>query len=78
MDFAENHTLFVNKEMMQAHGAKQQATLFIIHLNVAKDIHPRMIVISDYLAHDVELVHAAQGIMSLMALLSTLRITRTS
>ena len=27
MDFAENHTLHVNKEIMQAHCTKQQATL---------------------------------------------------
>ena len=64
MDFAENHTLLVNKEMMQAHWEKQQATLFTIHLKVAKDIHPSTVMISDYLAHDVEFVHAAQGIIS--------------
>jgi hypothetical protein len=64
MDFTENHTLLVNKEIMQAHWTKQQATLFTIHLKVAKDIHHSMIVTSDYLAHDVESVHAAQGIIS--------------
>ena len=64
MDFAENHTLLVNKEIMQAHWTKQQATLFTIHLKVTKDIHHSMILISDYLAHDVEFVHAAQGVIS--------------
>ena len=66
MDFADNHTLLVNEEVMQAHRTKQQATLFTIHLNVAKDIHHSTIVTSDYLAHDVAFVHTAQGIIASM------------
>ena len=64
MDFAENHTSLISKDMLQAHWAKKQATLFTIHLKDAKDVHHRMSGIGDDLAHEVELVHVDQGIIS--------------
>ncbi|CAF4632672.1 unnamed protein product, partial [Rotaria socialis] len=64
MDFAENHTLLAQNEIMQAHWTNQQATLFTVHIKTAKEKHHSLIIISDYLAHDVEFVHTAQSIIS--------------
>ena len=49
---------------MQAHWTTPQATLFTIHLKINKEKHDNLAIISDYLAHDVEFVHAAQGIIN--------------
>ena len=64
IDFAENHTLLKQNEIMQAHWTNPQAALFTIHLKINKDKHQSMVIISDYLVHDVEFLHAAQGIIS--------------
>ena len=64
IDFAENHILLNQKEVMQAEWTIVQATIFTIHLKINKEKHHIMVVISDYLAHDVEFVHAAQGIIN--------------
>lgn len=64
IDFAENHTLLNQKEIMQAHWTNTQAALFTIHLKINKDEHRSMVIISDYLAHDVDFLHAAQGLIS--------------
>ncbi|CAF1544967.1 unnamed protein product [Rotaria magnacalcarata] len=64
MDFAENHTLLAQNEITQAHWTNQQATLFTVHIKTAKEKHHSLIIISDYLAYDVEFVHTAQSIIS--------------
>ena len=64
IDFAENHTLLNHKEIMQTHWTTPQATIFTIHLKINKEKHNSIAIISDYLAHDVEFVHAAQGIVN--------------
>ena len=64
MDFAENHTLLAQKEIMQAHWQNQQAAGFTIHAKIVVEKHIRMIVISGYLADDVELVYAVQSIIN--------------
>ena len=64
IDFAENHTLLNQKEIMQAHWTNTQAALFTVHLKINKDEHRSMVIISDHLTHDVEFLHAAQGIIT--------------
>lgn len=64
IDFAENHALVNQREIMQAHWSTPQATIFTIHLKVNKESHHSMAIISDDLTHDVKFVHAAQGIIS--------------
>ncbi|CAF3661614.1 unnamed protein product [Rotaria socialis] len=49
---------------MQAHWTNQQATLFTVHIKAVKEKHHSLIIISDYLAHDVIFVHTAQSIIS--------------
>ena len=64
IDFTENHTLLKQREIMQAHWTNPQAAIFTIHFKINKDKHHCMVIISDYLVHDVEFLHAAQGIIS--------------
>ncbi|CAF2147192.1 unnamed protein product [Rotaria magnacalcarata] len=63
MDFAENYSLQQQNSIMQAHWTTPQATIFTIHIKVDKDNHHSMAIISDYLEHNVEFVHAAQNII---------------
>ena len=49
---------------MQAHWTTPLATIFIIHVKVGKNNHHHsMAIISEYLEHDVEFVHAVQNVI---------------
>ena len=63
IDFAENYNLIHQNSIMQAHWTTQQAAIFTVHIQVNKDNHHSMAIISDYLEHDVEFVHAAQNVI---------------
>ena len=63
MDFSENHNLLIQHEVMQAHWTASQAAIFTAHVTVNKDEHHSIAIISDYLSHDVQFVHAAQGVI---------------
>ena len=63
IDFAENYNLIHQNSDMQAHWTTQQAAVFTVHIQVNKDNHHSMAIISDYLEHDVGLVHAAQNVI---------------
>jgi hypothetical protein len=63
MDFSENHNLLNQNEVMQAHWTTAQATIFTVHVNINKNKHDSIAIISNYLSHDVTFVHAAQGII---------------
>jgi hypothetical protein len=63
MDFAENHSLIVQHEIQQAHWTTPQATIFTVHVTVDKTAHYSLAFISDHLDHDVDFLHAAQGLI---------------
>ena len=64
IDFAENYTLLNQKQIMQAHWTTPQATIFTVHIRINKEKQQSVALISDYLEHDVEFVHTAQGIIT--------------
>ena len=64
IDFAENYTLLNQKQIMQAHWTTPQATIFTVHIRINKEKQQSVALISDYLEHDVEFVHTAQGIIA--------------
>ena len=63
INFAENYNLIHQNSIMQAHWTTQQAAIFTVHIQVNKDNHHSIALISDYLEHDVEFVHAAQNVI---------------
>ena len=63
MGFSENHNLLIQHEVMQAHWTAAQAAIFTAHITVNKDKHHSIAIISDYLSHDVQFVHAVQGVI---------------
>ena len=63
MDFSENHNLLIQHEVMQAHWTTAQAAIFTAHVTVNKDKHHSIAIISDYLSHDIQFVHAAQSVI---------------
>ena len=63
MDFAENHSLIVQHEIQQAHWTTPQATIFTVHVTVDKTTHHSLAFISDHLDHNIDFVHAAQGVI---------------
>jgi hypothetical protein len=63
MDFAENHSLIVQHEIQQAHWTTPQATIFTVHITVDKTTHHSHPFVSDHLDHNVDFVHAAQGVI---------------
>ena len=63
MDFSENHNLLIQHEAMRAHWTTTQAATFTAHVTVNKDKHHSIAIITDYPSHDVQFVHAAQGVI---------------
>ncbi|CAF4363124.1 unnamed protein product [Rotaria sp. Silwood2] len=63
MDFSENHNLLIQHQVMQAYWTAAQAAIFTADVTVSKDKHHSIAIISDYLSHDVQFVHAAQGVI---------------
>ena len=63
MDFAENHSLIVQHEIQQAHWTTPQATIFTVHITVDKTTQHSLAFVSDYLDHNIDFVHAAQGVI---------------
>ena len=62
IDFAESCSLQQNS-VMQAHWTILRAAIFTIHIQIDKDSHYSMAIISDYLEHDVRVVHIDQNII---------------
>ena len=62
IDFAQNYSLIIQREIQSAYYSRQQATIFTIYIKVGEE-HRNMVIISDYLAHDTKFVYAGQKII---------------
>ena len=63
IDFTENYSLLQQNSIMQARWTTPLATIFTIHAKAGKNSHYSMAIISEYLEHDVEFVHAVQNVI---------------
>ena len=63
MDFSENHNLLHQNEVMQVHWTTTQAAIFTAQIEVNKNKHHQIAIVTDYLSHNVKFVHTAQGII---------------
>ncbi len=59
LDFAQNFSFVIQREIQSAYYSRQQATIFTIYIRIGEE-HRNMVFISDYLAHDTKFVYAAQ------------------
>jgi hypothetical protein len=58
IDFAENFSFVVQKEVQSAHWNHKQATIFTVFIKVGSD-HRNMVIISNYMDHDTTFVYCA-------------------
>ena len=59
LDFAQNFSLIVQREIQSAYYSRRQATILTTYIRIG-DEHRNMMIISDYLAHDTRFVYSAQ------------------
>ncbi len=62
MDFAENFSFVVQKEIQSAYWNKKQASLYTIVITVGTD-HRNMVIISNRMVHDTAFVYCAQKLI---------------
>jgi hypothetical protein len=62
MDFAENFSFVVQKEIQSAYWNQKQTTLYTIVINVGSD-HRNMVIISNRMVHDPTFVYCAQQLI---------------
>ena len=62
IDFVESYNLLQQNSITQAYWTTLQAATLMINIQVDRDTPHSMAIISDYLEHDVEFVHATQNI----------------
>ncbi|CAF4963411.1 unnamed protein product, partial [Rotaria socialis] len=62
VDFAQNFTLIIQREIQSAYYSRPQATIFTIYIKVGEE-HRNMVLISDYLAHDTKFVYSGQKLI---------------
>lgn len=62
MDFAENFSFVVQKEIQSSYWNQKQATLYTIVIDVGSD-HRNMIIISNRMVHDTTFVYCAQRLI---------------
>ena len=59
LDFAQNFSLIVQREIQSAYYSRRQATILTIYIRIG-DEHRNMVIISDYHAHDTRFVYSVQ------------------
>ncbi|CAF5011995.1 unnamed protein product, partial [Rotaria sp. Silwood1] len=62
IDFAENFTIFHQREVQGYHWNNKQITIFTVHLK-AGSINKNVVIISDYMLHNTAFVYVAQGLI---------------
>ena len=62
MDFAENFSFVIQKEIQSAYWHQKQATLYTIVISVGSD-HRSMVIVSNRMVHDTAFVYSAQQII---------------
>jgi hypothetical protein len=63
MDFAENFSFVMQKEIQSAHWNKKQATLYTVSITIGDD-HRNMVIISNRMMHDTSFMYCAQKLIS--------------
>lgn len=59
MDFAENFSFVVQKEVQSAYWSKTQATIYTVVINIGNN-HLNIVIISNCMVHDTKFVYCAQ------------------
>ena len=62
MDFAENFSFVVQKEIQSAYWNQKQSTLYTIVISIGSD-HRNMVIISNRMVHDTTFVYCAQRLI---------------
>lgn len=62
LDFAQNFSFVIQREVQSAYYSRQQATILTVYIKIGEE-HRNMVVISDYLAHDTRFVYCAQKVI---------------
>jgi hypothetical protein len=62
MDFAENFSFVVQKEIQSSYWNQKQASLYTIVINIGSD-HRNMVVISNRMTHDTTFVYCTQQLI---------------
>jgi hypothetical protein len=62
MDFAENFTLIIQKEIQSAYWNQKQVTIYTVVINVGAN-HRNMVIISDRMVHDTTFVYCTQKLI---------------
>ena len=62
LDFAQNFTFVIQREVQSAYFTRQQATIFTVYIRIGEE-HRTMALISAYLAHDTRFLYSVQKII---------------
>ncbi len=62
VDFAENFSFIIQKEIQSAYWNQKQATIYTVVINIGAD-HRNMVIISDRMIHDTTFVYCTQKLM---------------
>ena len=62
LDFAENFTIFHQREVQGHHWNNQQVTLFTVHLKIGS-ISKNIVIFSDYMLHNTNFVYVTQQLI---------------
>jgi hypothetical protein len=62
VDFAENFSFIVQKEILSAYWNQKQATIYTVVINIGAD-HRNMVIISDRMVHDTTFVYCTQKLI---------------
>ena len=62
-DFAENYTIFAQREVQSAHWSQHQVTIFTVHIKISES-HANLSIISEYLDHDTAFVYCCQQMIT--------------
>ena len=62
LDFAENFTIFHQREVQGYHWNNQQVTIFTVHLKIGSN-NKNIVIISDYMLHNTNFVYVAQQLI---------------
>ncbi|CAF1022728.1 unnamed protein product [Adineta steineri] len=62
LDFAENYSIFYQREIQSYHWNNDQVTIFTVQLKVGS-VHKNIVIISNYMLHNTAFVYVAQSII---------------
>ena len=62
-DFAENYTIFAQREVQSAYWSQHQVTIFTVHIKIGES-HTNLSIINEYLDHETTFLYCCQQLIT--------------